>query len=812
MLLRRLRENSRIIAILFALCLALAAQFFLTHRIDSNTWVWKTNYSLALVMLLLATGLAILAAFPRAKLEAVSKDTIHAKTDEPEGKQRWFISAGICYVLSIFLYLITGENGLVQLLWMAGVGLLVIPLWLQSRGKSTGDKIPTWEWISVGIISLIGFWLRYWKLTEIPSHVDNDVALMGTYALKLINSGQYNWIGFSNSGHLLSYDQFLAWGMRLFGQDHYGIVMVSVILGTLSLVLIFLLGRELGGRFVGFVAIGLLAISYTHIQFSRILFGNSASFIVIFVIYALFKGLRTREPFWFAITGVFVGWGLLVYDSSRVIPFVVLSILIWRWMWQRESIKSSLKNWGILFVGFLLGFGPMLAYAIRNFSNFSGRTNSVALWVPRVWQHELASYQTTSAIQVLWQQTWRTFLTLQLTGDASPHFAIQIPMVSSFTAALFILGLGYGLSRIKNTKHFAVLSWIFLTFIFGGVLTADPPYWPHLNIALPAIILVAAMGAENLAEKIKMAFGQVGYKVYSLILVGLIIFTGISNWQVYYDYVKNNASNRIRISRYLSSLPSGYTVYLASPDWKWNEYAFRFFNREMSGQDFTPETLATIPPVIQQPTVFILFHHPELEPILKDLYPGGVLENHYDFDNLVSFISYRVVPPGAKLIPLDHTINLLRLPGWWLIFGVIVCWAGYTAYQHFGSKRIGVFASGSRVPNEKRSGENTSLIAPKTDIEMTTAQITIPLDIPNVRVLQTTEGEGREIIITVESTKNGTQCRRCGKWITKLHGQEDWVKIKHLPAFGRSTYLRYLPNQYQCQDCEGNPITTEYLN
>ena len=94
---------------------------------------------------------------------------------------------------------------------------------------------------------------------------------------------------------------------------------------------------------------------------------------------------------------------------------------------------------------------------------------------------------------------------------------------------------------------------------------------------------------------------------------------------------------------------------------------------------------------------------------------------------------------------------------------------------------------------------------------MAKAQITIPLDIPDVRVLQTSLNERGEIIITIESTKAGTQCRKCGKQITKLHGRDEWVTIRHLPAFGRPTYLRYRPNRYQCQDCEGQATTTQRL-
>ncbi|MGZ9223337.1 MAG: transposase [Anaerolineales bacterium] len=92
---------------------------------------------------------------------------------------------------------------------------------------------------------------------------------------------------------------------------------------------------------------------------------------------------------------------------------------------------------------------------------------------------------------------------------------------------------------------------------------------------------------------------------------------------------------------------------------------------------------------------------------------------------------------------------------------------------------------------------------------MAKAQITVPLEIADVRILQTAMGEGGELIITVESIKKETACRKCGRWITKLHGQDEWVISRHLPVFGRPSYLRYRPKRYPCQDCEGHPTTTQ---
>jgi transposase len=94
---------------------------------------------------------------------------------------------------------------------------------------------------------------------------------------------------------------------------------------------------------------------------------------------------------------------------------------------------------------------------------------------------------------------------------------------------------------------------------------------------------------------------------------------------------------------------------------------------------------------------------------------------------------------------------------------------------------------------------------------MAKTEVTIPLGIPDVRVLKSETGERGEIIITIESIKTGTVCRKCGKWITKLHGQDAWITIRHLPVFGRPSFLRYRPKRYQCSDCEGQPTTTQSL-
>ena len=91
-------------------------------------------------------------------------------------------------------------------------------------------------------------------------------------------------------------------------------------------------------------------------------------------------------------------------------------------------------------------------------------------------------------------------------------------------------------------------------------------------------------------------------------------------------------------------------------------------------------------------------------------------------------------------------------------------------------------------------------------------QVTIPIDIPDIRVLKSEINQGGELIITVESTKPSTVCSHCGKVIRKVHGYDAWVEIRYLPVFGHPTYLRYRPKRFRCDDCDGQPTTTQNLD
>jgi len=569
----------------------------------------------------------------------------------------------VFYVISLALYLIRGEDALVQGLWLASLALLVISQVAQSNsldpGQQDGHTI-WWEWGLVATIVLAAFGLRYWHLTEIPSNLHGDISSYGLQALEILHSPQAQWFRTGWSDAPMFDFVVMSWSMRLFGENLFGLSMSSVIQGTLTVLALYLLGKELFGWRVGAIAASLLAISYTHIQFSRIVTTASPLLSIILLFYFLFRGFRTGRRPWFVLAGLSLGIGLLGYYASRVGAVVVSLLLLWMFLWQRKAVFANVRNWLAFGVGALLGFGPMMGFVFSSFDAFVGRGSIVTLLNPQVTAHLMEKYRVATMGEVLLEQVKRTFLTFHFYPDASTHFGFPGPMVDALTAALLVLGAGYSLTRLRKAEHFTLITWVLITLVLGGVVTNDPPFWPHLVIVLPAVAILAALAAERAWAGLAQPFGQRGEVVIGLLLAAAIAVVGVRNWQAYYDQVRDNAEPRVRIARYLQSLPAGYQVRVVTDPFSWRERELQFLARGVAGADITADQLrSALPLPLNVPAVFILTpNHKDLLPFLQSTYPSGQVTEHADQSESVAFLSY-TAGPAPTMQPSQRPIGLL---------------------------------------------------------------------------------------------------------------------------------------------------------
>ncbi len=681
----------RLIGIGGSLLLATVGQLVLTGDLLASS-SQNSRLTIGLLLILVSAVIFGLCARP---YEALGGSQRHMPETGPElgswhglrsGKRSLLLAAMAVYIASSILSMAAGEGTVVRVLWLIGILLFIgayvdftrVRRWrIGSLNRDDGIDI-----VLLVIITAAGLALRFWRLTEIPSFVHGDIASQGLQALEILHSDHPTWfsVGWSN---IPNFDfVMMAWAMRLFGETPFGLSMTAVIQGVLTLPALYLLGREMFGRRAGLIAAALLAISYTHVQFSRIVTTASPLLITVVMFYALFRGLRQRSSLWFGVAGVSLGLGLLVYYPTRVSVVVTLLLFLWLLLWRRKDTIAMLGHWVVFGLGSLAGFGPMMFYVIRNFQAFAGRGSVVTLANPEVMNHLLQKYGVGSTAEVWGQQVKLTFLTFFIFGDSSTHFAYPGPMVGMLTAVLLVLGVGFAVRRLRDPRFFALMAWIGVTLILGGVITNDPPFWPHIAIVLPAVMLLAGVAAERIwtavVEIAPQARRPLVDFLFGAFLALALLISGVNSWRGYVAWVGDNADGLVRIARYASQSPSDQRLLLVSDPYSWGEREIEFFAHGVQGSDIKPEQIGSL--IIQTPTVFILTpNHRDLVPTLQSLYPGGEVAEHEDGQGAVSFITYTFRPEGYKPPPdiVDPAAFLLeRTRGVWLLAVLMLLVAG----------------------------------------------------------------------------------------------------------------------------------------
>ncbi|HZV83199.1 MAG TPA: ISL3 family transposase [Geobacteraceae bacterium] len=87
--------------------------------------------------------------------------------------------------------------------------------------------------------------------------------------------------------------------------------------------------------------------------------------------------------------------------------------------------------------------------------------------------------------------------------------------------------------------------------------------------------------------------------------------------------------------------------------------------------------------------------------------------------------------------------------------------------------------------------------------------VSLPLDLPDVRVVASQMLKDATWLIEVESTLRTAQCHRCGREIDRFHGFDRPIRLRHLPVFGRAVLIEIRPKRYRCPYCEGGPTSSQ---
>ncbi len=419
-------------------------------------------------------------------------------------------------------------------------------------------SVSPWTMVCLLVFALVTFF-RFYRLNEVPGEMISDHAekLLDVYD---VLHGSFSIFFIRNTGRE-AFQMYLSALMAIIfgtGISFMTLKLGTAIMGLLTAVYMYFLGKEIGNRYVGLFAFLLCGIGYWPNIISRIglRFTLYSAFTAMALLY-FFRGLRRKKWFDLILAGVFIGIGLQGYSPFRVVPGLIFIGVCLYFMHYWKSGHQKFASYGLIFTGFaaFILFLPLFRYIVDQPDWFLFRTLTRA--------GEFERPLPGPAWQIFLMNFWRAvIMPFWRNGTIWVHSVPSRPALDVVTAVLYLIGLVTGILRYIQTRDWRIpflilaVPFLMLPSIFSLAFPDENPCLNRTSGALVPIFLIAALGMDTFLQNIKKMVRGVSGTWLSGLLASLLILISISqNYNlVFKEY------NRIYFEKSLNTSDIGRVI------------------------------------------------------------------------------------------------------------------------------------------------------------------------------------------------------------------------------------------------------------
>lgn len=363
------------------------------------------------------------------------------------------------------------------------------------------------EWITVGLIMLVTIALRFWRLDSIPAgpYIDEAGRALNARAINtggLFNHGQFIFFGTGWWGVPSLYFWLEAQSLKLFGDNLLGARVVHALAGVGTVWFTYRTGRIAWSPRAGLLAAALIAASDFAIQFSRTA-GESTVTIFTWTVcfYYLYKGLKSRRPLDFILSGFALGFTLYGYASGKLLPvFIALIALYLLVRWRKEGVKRYAVGFALMALAAGVVFAPNGLFILtQNPGALTERSQGVSIFSPQNRAALVKSYGTDNWGVILAGQLELTYAAFDVGQEKGPFYPTGQPLLPVPWAALWVLGTAYVVWRLWDARYGVLAGWL-LSGLAGAALTNDTPTMQRVAGMVPLLGLIPALYLDRLAS------------------------------------------------------------------------------------------------------------------------------------------------------------------------------------------------------------------------------------------------------------------------------------------------------------------------
>lgn len=497
------------------------------------------------------------------------------------------------------------------------------------RSIRAGLPVAYWEVAAVVAITLVAFLLRVVNLSTLPAGFHGDEAVIGLEAQRILDEGYIGPYSPYAAGQPTGPMYLTAVSAWIFGNTVFAVRIVPALLGTLTVLALYVVLRRNVGAPAALLGSGILAVMSWHIHFSRIGFPLVAwPLLAVLTAGAVAEATRRSGPRWWAVAGVLTGAGIYVYNAHPLLAATIgLFIAGYLVLNRRVPLRRDLRDVAVFLLAMLIVLIPMVRFATDDDTYYwdhfeRARTTDTEAWLALDSMSEQALFFAREYREVwIWLCCEPEVDRVDGTGLTiiAPHLML---LLAAF-GLLLALWRGRGPLVLMGAM-------IVLIMPLGPVLTVGGDARRTL-VTVPFIAMFCALAltgsVDALAKRSRRAATMAA--VAGAMLVGTVAYQNINLY--FREFADPAVQEQVLgkpmadAARFLKDLPADYYVYFYSNTWS-IDYATRLYLApDVRGEDRSDrfgEHHFEIEPGRGRPLFIFLGNYRNDIDTVRELYPG----------------------------------------------------------------------------------------------------------------------------------------------------------------------------------------------
>jgi len=377
------------------------------------------------------------------------------------------------------------------------------------------------------------------------------------------------------------YYYFMAPFLLLFNYNPVGPAVMVALFGIATVWLIYKFCSDLFNSKIGIIAAILYAISPLVISYSRSSWNpNPLPFFALLALYTLYKASQKNSGKLFFLVGILLGVAmqlhyLTLFLGAVVFVYIILSKEIEnKKEWVRMFLVSAKQN-VLVFVGFLIGWSPLLAFELRhNFLDFKNISNFVL--------HSGNTGANLNFFYTIYDVFFRLFGRLVFNYPAKEHLNLYpvsilgIWMSCTILVATIIIGLlfknfyeKFKVDKKDSKKYLLLILWLALGVLLFGFYK-KPIYDYYFAFMFPLPFILIGIIIFQIYELKKIG------KLLAVIILVIVILLNLQGFP--FKYSANRQLDQMEtIAKFVNDKTEGQPFNFALISDGNSDYAYRYF-------------------------------------------------------------------------------------------------------------------------------------------------------------------------------------------------------------------------------------------